>query len=163
MYTGPVAGDVTTVSPDTPADVHIRPAVRPDLLAVHRIEQAAFPQPWPFAAFEEFLDRPGFLVAEDSTVVGYVVADTVETGARELGHIKDIAVRADRRREGIASALLARATATLETETTGVKLEVRAGNEGAIDLYRRHGFSYRRRLPGYYANGEDGLVMVRSL
>jgi ribosomal-protein-alanine N-acetyltransferase len=43
--------------------VRIRPVERADLLAVHRIERAAFPTPWPFEAFERFLDAPGFLVA----------------------------------------------------------------------------------------------------
>lgn len=42
-----------------------------------------------------------------------------------------------------------------------VFLEVRAGNESALALYRRHGFervSVRRR---YYADGDDALVMRR--
>lgn len=58
---------MTTRAPDA---VSIRPAERADLLAVYRIEQASFPQPWPFHAFEGFLDRPGFLVAVDEPTIG---------------------------------------------------------------------------------------------
>ena len=51
---------MTTTAPD---GVSIRQAERADLLSVIRIEQAAFPQPWPYQAFEGFLGEPGFLVA----------------------------------------------------------------------------------------------------
>lgn len=130
---------------------------------MNRIEQSAFPQPWPAAAFEQYIGRPGFLVADDGAVTGYIVADVVEGHSRPTGHVKDLAVRADRRREGIASGLLSRASDILSEHVETVKLEVRASNDGAIDLYRRHGFTYRRRLPGYYANGEDALVLMRSV
>jgi ribosomal protein S18 acetylase RimI-like enzyme len=59
--------------------------------------------------------------------------------------------------------LLSRALGVLEDRVVQAKLEVRAGNDGAIELYRRHGFTYRRRLSGYYANNEDALVFVQSL
>lgn len=141
----------------------VRQAERPDLLAIHRIEQAAFPQPWPFGAFEQYLDAPGFLVAEDGGVVGYVVADSVPNHGRPLGHIKDIAVREDRRGEGIGSTLLRRAIGVLEVrEVASIKLEVREGNVGARRLYRRHGFVHRRTVPRYYSDGEDALVLVHN-
>jgi ribosomal-protein-alanine N-acetyltransferase len=38
-------------------------------------------------------------------------------------------------------------------------LEVRAGNAAAIALYERFGFTTVGRRPGYYADGEDALVM----
>lgn len=153
---------MTTVSPPSPG-LQVRRAERTDLPAVHRIEQTVFPQPWPAGAFEQYMGRPGFLVAEDGVVVGYIVADAIQAHGQPLGHVKDLAVRPDRRREGIASGLLSRALDTLAGQADTVKLEVRAGNDGAIDLYRRHGFTYRRRLPGYYADGETALVFVRSL
>ena len=150
---------VTTTPAPSPG-LQLRQARSDDLPAVHRIEQSVFPQPWPAGVFDQYLGRPGFLVAEDGTVVGYIVADVVDNGGRTLGHVKDLAVRADRRREGIASGLLSRALEVLSVHVGTVKLEVRAGNSGAIDLYRRHGFSFRRRLGGYYANGEDALVLM---
>lgn len=153
---------MTVVSPPS-SGLQVRRAQRRDLPAVHRIEQSAFPQPWPAGAFEQYIGQPGFLVADDGGVVGYVVADVVKAHSRPIGHIKDLAVRTDRRREGIASGLLSRALDTVSGQAGTAKLEVRVGNTGAIDLYRRHGFSFRRRLSGYYADGEDALVLVRSL
>lgn len=153
---------MTTVSPPSPG-LQLRPAENTDLPAIHRIEQLVFPQPWPAGAFKQYLGRPGFLVADDGGVVGYIVADVVDAHTQPLGHVKDLAVRTDRRREGIASSLLLRALDTLAVQVDTAKLEVRAGNEGAIDLYRSHGFTYRRRLSSYYADGEDALVLVCSL
>jgi len=163
---------VTTVDPDGPqrsTDPTIRSAERADLLEIHRIEQSVFPQPWPFSALESYLGEAGFLVAETDdddvpTVAGYVVADTVPNHGTPLGHVKDIAVREDHRREGIASALLERAISVLAATGAGsAKLEVRAENEGAIRLYRQFDFEHRKTIPNYYSNGEDALVMVRVL
>jgi ribosomal-protein-alanine N-acetyltransferase len=159
-----VRDGVTTVAPDADSP-RIRQAERADLLAVHRIEQQAFPQPWPFSAFEQYLDRPGFLVAmADGGVAGYVVADSVPNHGRPLGHVKDIAVRESHRCRGIGTALLERSIGVLRSEgASSVKLEVREGNEDARSLYRAHGFEHRRTIPRYYADGENALVLVRPL
>lgn len=143
----------------------IRPAERADLLAVVRIENASFPQPWPYDAFDRFLGEPGFLVAtRDGAVVGYVVADVTPNFGRDLGHVKDIAVHPDHRGSGIGSALLARSIAVLGGHGADtVKLEVRESNDGAKRLYREFGFEPLRRVPNYYDNGEDAIVMLRKL
>ncbi len=157
---------MTTVAPDgdTP---RVRQAERADLLAVHRIEKSAFPQPWPFDAFERYLGEPGFLVATppaDDGVVGYVVADSVPNHGRPLGHIKDIAVRERHRECGVGTTLLERAMGVLQAAgASSVKLEVREGNDNARRLYREHGFEHRRTIPRYYSDGEHALVLVRSL
>jgi ribosomal-protein-alanine N-acetyltransferase len=157
-----------TTHPGEAAPVRIRPAERADLLAVMRIEKASFPQPWPYDAFQRFVGRPGFLVADDrgggpdgDPVVGYVVSDVIRNYGRPLGHVKDIAVHPDRRGEGIGRALLERALSTL-SEARSIKLEVRESNRVAIDLYRDYGFEPLRRRPRYYDDGEDAVVMVRE-
>lgn len=143
-------------------EVAIRQAKQADLLAVLRIERASFPQPWPFSAFEEHLGTPGFLVADrGDEVAGYVVADMVPNYGRDVGHVKDFAVRPDARGEGVGTRLLRQALAALAIEgATDVKLEVRESNEGAIRLYRSFGFAPARRIQHYYADGEDALIMV---
>ena len=152
-----------TTAASTGECLRIRPVERADLLAVHRIEQSAFPQPWPFAAFERYLDQPGFLVAEDDAIVGYVVADSVPNHGRPLGHIKDIAVREDRRGEGIGASLLERALGVLAARgVASVKLEVRESNDRARSLYQRYGFVHRRTVPRYYSDGEDAHILVRD-
>jgi ribosomal-protein-alanine N-acetyltransferase len=160
---------VTTVPDSDTEPPTVRPAARADLLAVHRIESAAFPQPWPFSAFESYVGEDGFLVAvddegEEEALLGYVVADTVPNHGTPLGHVKDLAVDADHRGRGIGRRLLSRAIDVLENTGAGsVKLEVRITNEVAISLYRSFGFEHRRTIPNYYGNGEDALVMIRAL
>lgn len=149
----------------------VREATRADLLDVFRIERQSFPQPWPFAAFERFLGQPGFLVAEADTpdadgnpLAGYVVADTVPNHGRPLGHIKDLAVHSDYRGRGIGKELLSQALFILATaNASSVKLEVRESNEPAISLYESFDFHPRRRIPRYYDDGEDAIIMVRTL
>ena len=155
---------VTTPAPSRDASPEIRPAEQADLLAVYRIERSAFPQPWPFSAFEQYLGEPGFLVAVDGAVIGYVVADTIYKHGRRMGHIKDLAVQEDQRRDGVGGRLLTHAIGILDAEgASAVKLEVRESNEGAIELYREYGFEQRSAVPNYYSDDEHALVLVRDV
>jgi ribosomal-protein-alanine N-acetyltransferase len=142
----------------------IRPASRADLLAVFRIEQRAFPQPWPYVAFEQFLGERGFLVAAQAEqVIGYIIADTITNHGRPLGHVKDLAVREADRGHGVGRQLLGSALSAMEAaDVARVKLEVRPSNEAAVALYRRFGFSQHRSVPRYYDDGEDALIMIRT-
>ncbi len=152
---------MTAVS--SPAEgVTLRQAQQADLLDVFRIETASFSQPWPFAAFEQFLGEPGFLVAVvDGVIVGYVVSDVTPNYGRDIGHVKDIAVHPEHRGDGLGRHLLTESMATLLVGGASVvKLEVREGNEPALTLYRDVGFQPVRRVPGYYQDGEAALVMV---
>jgi ribosomal-protein-alanine N-acetyltransferase len=159
-----VPADVTTASPSNDLGPRVRRAGREDLLAVYQIEQSAFPQPWPFSAFEQYLGEPGFLVADDSTIVGYIVADTVTNRGRRVGHVKDLAVHEGNRRVGIGTKLLSRALGVLDQQgVPAVKLEVRETNERARELYRTYGFEHRNTIHAYYSDGEDALVLVRQL
>ena len=160
---GIVQSRVTTVPQADQSELDVRKAKRADLLAVYRIETDSFTQPWPFSAFEQYLGTPGFLVASGESVLGYVVADTVSNQGIPLGHIKDIAVRQDARDNGVGTKLLRHAIGTLEAQGVhAIKLEVRASNQQAINLYRAHDFEHRRTIEGYYDDGENALLLVRS-
>lgn len=145
--------------------VTVREVTRADLLSVHRIEQESFGQPWPYDAFENLLEEPAFLVAErDGAIAGYAVADVTPNFGRDVGHLKDIAVHPDARGEGIGRQLLRSTLVRLRAQGAMVtKLEVRAGNDPARELYISEGFEPLRRVPRYYQNGEDAVVMVLDL
>jgi ribosomal-protein-alanine N-acetyltransferase len=151
--------------PAEPTDVTIRGVEEADLGAVVRIEQESFSQPWPYTAFERFLDAIGFLVAiHADDVVGYVVGDVSTEYRCSVGHVKDLAVAPDARRHGIGRSLLVRSLVTLAGEgATLVRLEVRKGNETARALYRDVGFQTARHVPRYYHDGEDAVVMTLDL
>ena len=159
--------------PTTPADVTIRGAEQSDLGSIVDIERDAFDQPWPYSAFERFLDEPGFLVAVESrpsrrrvgdaadAVVGYVVGDVTPNFGRDIGHVKDLAVADAARRRGIGRSLLVQSLVALAVAGAEVvKLEVRESNAPARTLYRDVGFDTARRVSRYSQDGEDALVMV---
>jgi len=145
----------------------VRQAEQGDLLDVFRIEKEAFDHPWPFSAFERYLGQPGFLVAENpdgSGLAGFIVADTIPSHGRPLGHVKDLAVHSTHRGNGVGGTLLDRGLAVLHAQgARSVKLEVRRSNQPALGLYRERGFDYYRTLKRYYPDGEDAFVMVARL
>lgn len=159
------SSDTDAASSDPLADVTVRRAERADLLDVLRIEKRCFTEPWPYTAFESFLDEPGFLVAErEGSVLGYVVADVMPNHGRDIGHIKDLAVAPEARGLGLGRHILRRGLISLSFSGAAVvKLEVRAGNDPAMSLYRDVGFDPARRVPSYYADGEDAYLMVLDL
>ena len=153
--------------------VTVRPADRADLLNVLRIERESFSEPWPYAAFESLVDAPAFLVAVGEpgdgrgttpSILGYVVGDVTPNHGRDIGHIKDLAVRPDARGAGIGRRLLREALLALSTSGAAVaKLEVREGNDAARSLYTDEGFEPTKRMPRYYGDGEDALLLVTEL
>ena len=155
-----------TVSDDVRADdVVVRRVDRADLLDVLRIERTCFSEPWPYAAFELFVDEPAFFVATRGTdVLGYVVGDVMPNHGNDLGPVKDLAVRPDARGQGLGRRLLVRAlTAMTLAGAAVVKLEVRVSNDPARQLYESVGFEPARRIPRYYGDGEDAFIMVLDL
>lgn len=143
-------------------EVAIRQATRADLLSIYRLEKRIFDEPWSYSTFEDFLGEPAFLVAErNGRVLGYVVADWMANYGGNFGHIKDLAVDPECRRNGLGRTLLRRAVSRLLIErVTRIKLEVREHNTVARELYTQEGFEPFRRIPRYYHDGEAALVLV---
>jgi ribosomal-protein-alanine N-acetyltransferase len=78
--------------------------------------------------------------------------------------ILNIETNASHRRQGLAQSLLAEAfTWARQNQRQAVWLEVRAGNNAAINLYRKTGFVQLSTRARYYADGEDALVMKYTL
>ena len=133
------------------------------------------------AAFEEvvFADEPNrisprqwrYLVArgDDATVVAEagdellgVLVLSFRTGGRGL-RIYSLGVHPRARRRGVARVLMDYAIRYAELNQLEVmRLEVRADNRAAIELYRAFGFQPVARLANYYGLGEDGLRMERA-
>ena len=77
------------------------------------------------------------------------------------GHVTTVAVDEAHRRQHIGARLFAALCRdAIARGTTGLTLEVRAGNEGAQAMYRRFGFAPAGIRRNYYPDtGEDALVM----
>ena len=143
------------------AAVEIRRLTYADLPQVVAIERRAFTTPWSLAMFVLELSKPsGVCLAAEvgDELTGYLVCSRYDT----VWHVMNIAVDPDRRRRGIATALIGSLLARIGREGQ-LTLEVRRSNDGAIALYERFGFrsaGVRRR---YYAdNGEDAVIMWRT-
>jgi [ribosomal protein S18]-alanine N-acetyltransferase len=145
---------------DVPHD--IRPLAYSDLPRVLAIERRAFPTPWSLAMFVLELSKPSgiCLAAVDRTrLEGYLVCARYD----EAYHLMNIAVDPDRRRRGIARALI-----DVMLERGGIDanftLEVRVSNAGAIALYESYGFrSVGTRRRYYQDTGEDAIIMWRAV
>ena len=93
---------------------------------------------------------------------GFIVGGLEDTGENIYGHLCNIGVSPRYRKRGIGKLLLRRLEHQFALElATGVQLEVRASNTGAQRFYQRLGYRPVFGIDGYYANGEDALVMMK--
>jgi [ribosomal protein S18]-alanine N-acetyltransferase len=148
--------------PQPPTDLVLRRLSYSDLPQVIAIERRSFPTPWSLAMFVLELSKPsGICLA--ATQGGRVVAYLVCSRYDAVWHLMNICVDPDKRRNGIAAALLRRLLERIDDPNAQLTLEVRRSNEPAIALYERFGFrgaGLRRRY--YQDNGEDALIMWRT-
>lgn len=74
-----------------------------------------------------------------------------------------LAVHPSMRGQGIGAALVKAAeNKSRKAGKTGMRLEVRADNTAAIDLYLAHGYVRFAIRPGFYADGMSALRMRRT-
>ena len=137
-----------------------RRMVPSDAAAVEEVERACFSMPWSRESFWEEASQEAayyLLALDDGEVVGYV---GVWLLGRE-GHITNVAVTPERRRSGIARALLLGLMKISHGHgVRSMTLEVRPSNEAALALYKKFGFRSVGRRPHYYMdNDEDAEIL----
>lgn len=142
--------------------LRIVPMTAHHLPAVAELEKVCFPaDPWSVELFREALDNPRVSVllaeGEDGLILGYAVLSAV----LDEGNLDNIAVAPERRRQGVAEALLSALTGFGREHLACLMLEVRASNAPAIALYEKHGFAAVGRRKNYYdAPKEDAILMT---
>lgn len=100
-------------------------------------------------------------VLPNGAMVGFVISMLEKDGT---GHITTIGVAPEHRRRGLAHCLLVKTeNAFRQRGISTMRLEVRTANTGAQQLYLAAGYAITQRLSRYYANGGDGLMMVKSI
>lgn len=165
----PVSGAASSAGVDAGVDtsgvdagVDIVPMRRRHLRQVLRIDAQQAGDRWSPALFLAELRR-----GEEHRCYRVAVADGGVVGFAGMlmtagdGHVTTVAVDGAHRRRGVATALLAAlAVRARESGCSAMTLEVRAGNEAALGLYRRFAFVPAGVRRGYYSdNGEDALVL----
>lgn len=140
--------------------LEIRPMKKSDVEQVARMESECFSEPWSAQAFTDALDKEEYLymvAAEGMDVLAYCGMYRV----LDEGNITQVAVRPDRRREGIGGRLLQ--DFMQKGKKLGVSaytLEVRVSNPGAIRLYETCGFETESVRKGFYDfPKEDAYIM----
>jgi ribosomal protein S18 acetylase RimI-like enzyme len=80
------------------------------------------------------------------------------------GHVTTVGVAPEHRRRRLAHRLMEKVEDGFRRRDVRiVRLEVRSINTGAQQLYRNLGYTITQRLPRYYSNGGDGLLMIKAL
>lgn len=143
-------------------EYNIVPMDRSHIPQIAALERLCFSAPWSEAMLTEVLfdAQASFIVAEseEGGVLGYAGLQVV----LDEGYIDNIAVEPAARRHGVADELLDVFCRFGEAHLAFLTLEVRASNEPAIALYRKHGFEEAGRRKNYYTKPtEDAVIMTR--
>ncbi|GEO81197.1 ribosomal protein S18-alanine N-acetyltransferase [Pararhodospirillum oryzae] len=153
-----------------PASFSIRAATAADAPVLGVLHAAAFTprheRPWPADELKALLALPGVhaLLAEGDEPLGMILIQAVAGEAEIL----TVAVRPDRRRQGVGRRLLdAALSAAAKANATAMILEVARDNTAALGLYHRYGFALRGQRPRYYNRTDgttaDALILGRSV
>ena len=143
----------------------IRKMTLDDLEQVVAIDQVSFSLPWPARSFQfELTDNPAsrcWVADMDGRIVGMVVAWLI---VDEI-HIATFATHPDFRKQGIGKSLLLHTLRSAKADGALTSfLEVREGNDVALDMYRKFGFVESGRREGYYRdNDETAILMTLAL
>ncbi len=145
-----------------PVRVEVTEMTLADIPAVHRIERASFPTPWPLYAFRHELETnrlARYLVVRAG---GEIVAYAGVWLMVDEAHVTTFAVAPAWRARGIGGRLLLAVLRLANEMGAGVAtLEVRLSNLVARRLYEKYGFRPVGIRPRYYSdNGEDALIMT---
>jgi ribosomal-protein-alanine acetyltransferase len=114
---------------------------------------------WTVKSLEQLNKRGelGWVIEDNGKVVGFLVARSVVAEAEIL----NLCVAAEKRRSGLAEALLDEAITELRrTRVDRLFLEVRESNTPAISFYRKHSFRETGRRPGYYRDPDEAAVLM---
>jgi len=145
----------------------IRPLTISNLDDCWRLDQRCFVDGEAYSreTFEYLLTAPesvSYRVATaNGAMVGFVIG-LIEPD--HTGHITTVGVAPEHRRRHLGQRLMAEVEKGFKKRNVRiVRLEVRSLNIPAQKLYQHLGYAITQRLPKYYSNGGDGLLMLKSL
>ena len=138
----------------------IRIATLNDLADILSIEKKVFKHPWSKEQLSwELNSQP---VAENhvmiarGNMIGYLFSHVVDDDVQIL----NIAIDIPFQHKGYGEQLLSYFLDQFNTDIS-IHLEVRKSNFPAINLYLKFGFHETGTRKGYYADGEDAIIMQR--
>ncbi|MBX7213561.1 MAG: GNAT family N-acetyltransferase [Thermoflexales bacterium] len=97
----------------------------------------------------------GWVAGAGGSIVGYVLVEQRAWQGRSRPYVPGLGVLPAWRRRGCGGVLMRQALGVHRA----LWLHVRAGNYPARNLYARLGMCETARISGFYANGEDAIVV----
>lgn len=135
-----------------------------DIFAIAELEKQYFAgEAWNYRMLAESFESDNFIgvICEDE---GRIAGYGCITVNYDTADIDNIAVIEECRGNGFAAAMLEELVRSAgERGAKKVFLEVRVSNVAAMKLYLAHGFKGLHARLRYYPDGEDCLVMVRTI
>jgi ribosomal-protein-alanine N-acetyltransferase len=155
----------------TPVAVSARYDIRPltisNLDDCWRLDQRCFVDGEAYSreTFEYLLTAPESVSYRAATANGAMVGFVIGLIEPDhTGHITTVGVAPEHRRRHLGQRLMAEVEKGFRKRNVRiVRLEVRSLNIPAQKLYQHLGYVITQRLPKYYSNGGDGLLMLKSL
>lgn len=141
----------------------VRKMTQDDIAEVCTLERQCFPNPWVAEGFEAELEGPvsfAEVLMEGEALAGYAIYRVIVDEA----HLLNIAISPQFRGRGLGKRFLRHVLRVCVNEgAEWMFLEVRPSNGEALGLYHSHGFHQLGIREGYYANGEDAILMASML
>ena len=135
-----------------------------DVKSLLAIEAACFDIPWEEHLIVSDLNGPSSSIYLKATVKETIAGYGVLGVEGDTAHLMNLAVLPEYRQHGIALQLMAGFDEiSREWDCKRMCLEVRSSNVIARNFYASLGFVYSSRVKGYYANGEDALILVARI
>ena len=144
--------------------IKVREMTPEDISEVMMIERASFNEPWAETHFYfEIFTRTSidWVAVDKKEIVAYLCFWKI---ADEL-HINNIAVKQNRRQEGIGQTLLDALHRFAKKHGAGIMtLEVNEHNDKAQNFYKKNGFEQVGIRPKYYQTDQaDALILTKKL
>ena len=157
----------TTPTPSWGTSYEVRSLTISQLDEVWRLDQRCFidGEAYSRETFDYLLTAPESVsfraVTAGGVMAGFVIG-LVEPD--HTGHVTTVGVAPEHRRRNLAKRLMGTVEDGFRKRNVRlVRLEVRTLNVAAQKLYESLGYTITQKLPKYYSNGGDGLLMLKSL
>lgn len=145
----------------------VRPLTISQLDECWRLDQRCFVDGEAYSreTFDYLLTAPESVsyraVTAGGMMVGFVIG-LIEPD--HTGHVTTVGVAPEHRRRHLGKRLMLQVEEGFRRRNVRlVRLEVRSLNTAAQKVYENLGYAITQRLPRYYSNGGDGLLMLKSL
>lgn len=152
-----------------------RNITKDDLGKIKEINEICLTENYPLDAYVAHFEYFGplcFVTTDNKTndIVGYILCYIKSPKETEYhGHVTSLAVLEKHRGNKIASKLVLSSLVGMKqllvnkSKVDKCTLNVRVGNNVAIHLYKRLGFTINQTDASYYEDGEDAYLMQRLL